>query len=681
MNNNHNTEPTTGGFQPVGAPVTDDRRFRVIGETTFESLGILGVNPAGRGDQKVKCPACYQTHTRQAGQRDLSVNASSGVYNCHRCEFRGVVGRRVLECPACNARHDRPKEHQPPYKCECGFVGYAEHEGPAASSPNRSAPKLGAGPQRPEIKPLDNLRPSEPDEALYEYMAERGISPETVNRNRITATTRPFERGGVPVWCIAFNYYSGDDIVNVKYRTIDKRFAQTPGGSPIPYRMDSLKGAEYAVICEGEFDALAFDEAGIHTAVSTPHGAIQADDRTVDGKMKFIECAFELFEAVGCIYIATDADEHGKRTAQEYARRFGKERCKLVEYPDGLKDANEVLLKLGPDALAKCIADARPFPFEGVITLGDQWDELEKLYFEGLPPGALTGIPELDELVHFMPGMLVVVTGIPSHGKSSFVDWIMTNVMVSRGNRIGLFSPENYPSALHTIRYFEQIVGRAYLPGPGLQRMNLSELDQCAEFLRDKLFLVHPPDDHFTIDKILERFEYLVKMYGTRLFVVDPWNTIEHQRPKDQSETEYTGKILNKIRFFAQRTDSTVIVVAHPKKMETRTDSATGVEVARAPTLYDINGSSHFYNIPDIGLVVFRERFPHGRDTTHINVNKVRSKFFGRCGSVKFMLDTPTQRFYPWNGTPDRVNLLQKTYTQDSLFETGGFIPNDDEPF
>ncbi|CAD6258672.1 unnamed protein product [Miscanthus lutarioriparius] len=63
------------------------------------------------------------------------------------------------------------------------------------------------------------------------------------------------------------------------------------------------------------------------------------------------------------IILATDDDHPGQALAEELARRLGKERCWRVKWPkkndtDTCKDANEVLMFLGPQALRKVIEDA-----------------------------------------------------------------------------------------------------------------------------------------------------------------------------------------------------------------------------------------------------------------------------------------------------------------------------------
>lgn len=673
---------------------TKRKPFIDHGEVAFEDRGILGVNYGNERNQKLKCPECHESHkTEKLGQCDLSVNVREKVYRCHRCPFKGAVGMRKLECPECGHVHERPMSHTPPFKCpECAYVGTGSgsHASAVRVDPLRATPR---GTQAIEPLPANRVPRSAPDEVLYEYMSERGISRATVDRNRVTACERPFERldggkWGAPAWCVCFNYYRGDDLVNVKFRTLDKRFAQVGQATPIPYRLDALTGAPYAILCEGECDALSFDEVGIPYAVSTPHGAIQVGDANVDGKLRFLETAHEYFEPLERIYIATDADDHGRRTAEEYARRLGKERCFLVSYPDGCKDANDVLVKHGADALRRCIEEARPYPYEGVLTHFDEWPGTVELYEQGAPNGTLIGIPEVDNLFQLMPGQLIVTTGVPSHGKSTFVDWMLTNLMVRSGWRCGLFTPENYPTQSHRIRIAQQVIGKRFydklryvnIPGNS-ERMSRAEMEQAGEFLRDKLFHVLLPNDRSPIDAVLDCFAYLVRMYGIRLFAIDPWNHLEQQRPAGKSETDHVGDMLVKIRAFARHTDTVGWIIAHPKKMNTYIDKDTGVEVVSIPALYDVSGSANFYNAADIGITVYRERSATGNDTTKLYVTKARSIFYGRTGEAAFRFDPTTERFYT-SASPNRDSLLSQSYSTAPIFAADDWMPSvDEEPF
>ena len=133
------------------------------------------------------------------------------------------------------------------------------------------------------------------------------------------------------------------------------------------------------------------------------------------------------------LIIATDRDSAGEALGAERARRIGRERCWNVVYPDGCKDANDVLMRDGAEELYGVWEDADPWPVEGLFEASDFFDESDKLFVEGFADKLSTGIPAVDELFSPSPGLLTIVTGILSHGKSTFVDQLLVNLAKEQG--------------------------------------------------------------------------------------------------------------------------------------------------------------------------------------------------------------------------------------------------------
>ena len=53
--------------------------------------------------------------------------------------------------------------------------------------------------------------------------------------------------------------------------------------------------------------------------------------------------------------------------AEELARRIGKYKCYRVRWPDGINDANEMLVKYGGKKLEEVISKAEEYPVEGLL--------------------------------------------------------------------------------------------------------------------------------------------------------------------------------------------------------------------------------------------------------------------------------------------------------------------------
>ena len=119
-------------------------------------------------------------------------------------------------------------------------------------------------------------------------------------------------------------------------------------------------------------DALALIEAGYTSSVSVPNGAVmkvaenQVDPKE-DNKFKFLWNAKKQIDEAGKIIIATDADDAGQAMAEEIARRIGKDKVFKIHYPEGCKDANDVLLKHGKDGVDSLITGASPWPVAGLF--------------------------------------------------------------------------------------------------------------------------------------------------------------------------------------------------------------------------------------------------------------------------------------------------------------------------
>jgi twinkle protein len=127
--------------------------------------------------------------------------------------------------------------------------------------------------------------------------------------------------------------------------------------------------------------------------------------------------------------------------------------------------------------------------------------------------------------------------------------------------------------------------------------------------------------------------------------VIDPWNEIEHDKPREMSMTEYVSAAIRLIKRMAKRFDIHIIVVAHPTKLVR--DKSGKLPV---PSLYDISDSAHWANKPEVGIVIHRD---DGGDTM---IRVAKSRFhdqIGRPGTVWTILDEQSMRFSARHTYPD----------------------------
>jgi twinkle protein len=507
----------------------------------MKTFADFGIELGGRSGVEVQttCPQCSPLR-RKSKARCLSVNTEKEVWVCHHCDWAGTL------------------------------KGGVEHQ---------------ADKRKLIIKPAYQSSGSLPPN-LLDWFAKRGIHEAVVTRNRITLQTVYMPQLEEEVPCIAFPYVKVGEVVNIKYRALEpKAFRQVAHAEKTFYGLDDIAG-DAAVIVEGELDKLALEVAGINYAVSVPDGAPPAGSKPTDTKFEYLQTCEPLLTRLKKIIIAVDNDEPGKTLEAELSRRLGPERCWRVTWPEGCKDANDVLLKYDATTLRECIEEAKPFPLLGILEVQDVVDDLLKLYDGKLAGGLSTGWLTVDQHYTVRPGELTVVTGIPSHGKSQFLDALAVHLATEHDWRIGLCSPENLPIERHVAKLLEQYTGFPFHDGPSL-RLPRFELAPALQWLHDHFVFMVPEDSAWSIDDLLKRAKALVQRYGIRGLILDPWNEFDHSRPSSMTETEYISRSLGNIRRFGRYHGVHVWMVAHPQKLYRQDDGTYPV-----PTPYDISGSA-----------------------------------------------------------------------------------------
>ena len=81
---------------------------------------------------------------------------------------------------------------------------------------------------------------------------------------------------------------------------------------------------------------------------------------------------------------------------------------------------------------------------------------IHKLYNGRLEKGVSTGWEELDEFFTIKESEFTIVTGMPSHGKSEWLDALVCNLALNHNYRVAIFSPENHPLELHAAKIIEK---------------------------------------------------------------------------------------------------------------------------------------------------------------------------------------------------------------------------------
>lgn len=471
----------------------------------------------------------------------------------------------------------------------------------------------------------------------------RGISAETAVRYGIYTARRAADGAVVPDSTgniVVFPFYDRGAAVSEKYRAPGKRFWQRPGGRRTFWNVEALDdpvlaaGTMPLIITEGELDALTAIECGFPLAVSVPDGAPPVPDGQdpadltdaageklePSGKFDYLWHNRDRLRRIRRFTLAVDSDRPGQRLAAELVRRLSASRCHFVEYPASCKDLNDVLRQFGAEAVAAVLNSAKPYPVKGLYRLTDY---PERAALETLSTGWFT----LDNHLRLFAGEFMVLTGIPGHGKSTFALNLLSNAADLHGWRSAVFSPE-MPTVPHLRNRLRRIRG--------------GDPEAADAFIaRAFSFIDSDPtgrlDEDFDLNWLIDKATDAVLRDGVRALLIDPWNEIEHARGKWESVTDYVGRAIRTIKRFARLYDVAVIVVAHPTK-EVGKEGKT-----RRPRLYDVEGSAHWFNKCDHGVVI--ERGPGCESIIH--VDKVRFDESGIPGQCRMGYDAATCRFTP----------------------------------
>jgi twinkle protein len=491
------------------------------------------------------------------------------------------------------------------------------------------------GPKKEYVKPVKRLEKLGV-KALSWMEKERGISNNTLLRFGITESMEWMPKAGKEVLAMCFNYLRDGELINIKFRGPQKDFKMAKDAELIFYNLDAIKDAKECIIVEGEIDCLSMYEAGIYNVVSVPNGAGAGNL-----KLDYLDNCWHYFEGKERIVLMVDNDEAGYNLREELGRRLGKDRCYKVEYPKGCKDANEVLLKHGKDAINAMIDKAVLWPIEGVITMDEMFEDVCNFYENGYPQGTKSLISGLDDYISFMPGQLTTVTGIPGSGKSEFVDYIMCQLTMNNSWSWAIASFENQPSSLHVTKLMEKITGKAFqfrrVPE---QRISVNEFKESVAIV-DKYFnFININTVDVTLTGLLQKARELVVRKGVNGLLIDPWNYIEHKVPKGYTETQYISECLTEIKSFAVKNGVHVFLIAHPTKMAK--DKKTGKY--EIPTLYSISGSAHFFNKTDNGMTIYRD---FKDNVVEVHIQKIRFSWTGKIGFCAFNYDTFTRKYEP----------------------------------
>ena len=474
---------------------------------------------------------------------------------------------------------------------------------------------------------------------VYAYLEKRGISRETVDKADVTQDAE----GNV-----VFNYFDENDVLCMcKYRPsrkIDKSkgdiktWCQKDADTmPLLFHMNKINPELPLVISEGEADTLSIIESGWNNVVSVPFGA---------GNTAWIEHNFDWLEQFDSIIICSDNDEAGVKMRKEVIPRLGSWRTKYIDIPKTIinrktghevpiKDMNEVLYYAGKEAVLDLIEHAEDPGVPSIVNVSEIQDiDLDEM------DGVVTGIKELDsEIMKLFYGTLTIVSGLPGAGKTSFLSQIACQSL-EQNKPVWMFSREmpswmeknwlNYIMAGgHHINVFENDSGAKYY------KIDPSVKDKINAYY-DKRWFLYRDDWSNALDDLLSSMEDSVRKYGVKLLILDNLMTI-NIGSNENNDLQKQTDCVNKLIKFAMKYSVAVVLVAHPRKLQSGAD--IGIQ--------DISGSANLTNLAHRTIGLRRIDKDKEKSNHDVVLTLIKDRMRGRSGKkINLYYDIPSRRFY-----------------------------------
>lgn len=444
-------------------------------------------------------------------------------------------------------------------------------------------------------KPLSNRN--------IQYIKSRGFTEETIKAFKLFDG----EKGE-----ICFPFLKQGRQVNIKHRTIDKKFWQEAGAERTLFNHDSVKG-DILTITEGEFDCMALVQYGLQDITSLPSGTKDHD---------WIENDWQWLEKFKTIYLCMDNDHAGNTAVNLLVSRLGRWRCKSVIFPH--KDANDCLKSsVALSEIKKCFDEAKEFPPAALKKAGDFYEEVAEMFFEpdkfqGIP----TGFPSLDYyLKGWRKGEVTIWSGNNHAGKSTVLNQVVL-FLAQKREKSCIASFE-----LRSARYLKWAVIQAI----GHDKPTPAQLMEVFNWLHEYLLIMNTVKK-VDPDEIFEVFEYAARRYGVQHFIIDSLMKINLKgSDKYEKQSDFVARLTD----FAKEYQCHCHLVAHSRK---------GMSDKEKPGKVDVAGTGDITNLADNVLIAWR---PEEREEYEPNMILFikKNREFGETGGIKLFFDSQSRRF------------------------------------
>lgn len=452
--------------------------------------------------------------------------------------------------------------------------------------------------------------------------AKYGVHTEVIGETDVVARYYPSYRDG--------------KIVGYKKRTTPKDFVSigsVKATNELFGQSVFEAGQKYLVITTGEEDAMAFAEVLRSTSNGqeywTPCVSVTCGDGSI---IKQFKANFEYINSFEKVVLAFDSDESAQRYIDEAARLISPGKAFIVKFPQGIKDACDLLKQGRGSELKQVFWKAVPFSRVDILHLSQMWEDFEnednnvKIPF----PAAWS---HLNEMMNggMERGEITVIGALTSIGKSSLVNNVVWNLIENTTFKVGVMYLEST----------KREVVRDLLSLDACVNLRVkSRNDVDIEFLKRRFFEGLAKKNKFvyvdhqgsiSTEEIFDKLNYLAKAEGCDVIIVDPI-----QAGVNSSDNAAIIQFMDTLLKFAKETDTCVIAVSHMKKPSESDPHAVSE--------YQLLGSSSINQIAFNTILISRDKMNEDiakRSATKLQLVKCRrTGNTGEAGWLKYDHET-----------------------------------------
>ena len=355
-------------------------------------------------------------------------------------ESDGIPAEAIIQAaPAAQVAHD---QSAPAAEPTAATAPAAHSEAPSAATTSATLKDFSG-----YIRRCAKALPGSPAQA---YLEKRGITLETARRfgigydeNCYNKALRQYVESVIIPYGKDSNYFVTRPLSVKKY---DKPKSSEAGAEPV-FNADALYNSPFVFVCESQLCAISIEQSG---------GAAVSIGGT--GTAKLIN-QLKAKPTTATLIVCLDNDEPGRKETETIDKalteirveHFGGTSAIMGEAtdesePDFCKDPNEVLQKMGADALATAVSETvdgiKAIKQEaererqrrtGAAMVDSFLQDIQTHKFEPVP----TGIAEIDKVIGggFMRQQIMFLGAAPGAGKTSLSQWIFEG-MAQKGHSV-----------------------------------------------------------------------------------------------------------------------------------------------------------------------------------------------------------------------------------------------------